>query len=190
MPRQIIGLCGPAKSGKSLAANYLSTCRGFTRIRFAGPLKAMLAALGLTTDEIEGRLKERPCALLGGRTPRHAMITLGTEWGRQMIHPDLWINAWNERLSRLPPGKSVVVEDCRFGNEAAAIRAYGGVLIRLHRAGAGITTGVAVGHESEALNFEPDIHMQNDGTPLELFDQLYYATTNPQDVHVDLARAA
>lgn len=168
MSRLIIGLCGPAKSGKSLAAQYLENNHGFARVRFAGPLKAMLAALGLTHDEIEGELKEKPSALLGEKTPRHAMITLGTEWGRDLIDPNLWINAWRRNVDRLPAGIPVVVEDCRFANEAIAIRMRDGFLVRLNRNGAGI--GVA--HPSEAANFVPDLRLENNGTPTELCDAL------------------
>lgn len=168
MSRLIIGLCGPAKSGKSLAAQYLENNHGFARVRFAGPLKAMLAALGLTHDEIEGELKEKPSALLGGKTPRHAMITLGTEWGRDLIDPNLWINAWRRNVDRLPTGTPVVVEDCRFANEAIAIRIRDGGLVRLSRNGAGI----GVSHPSEAENFVPDMRLENNGTPEMLCDKL------------------
>jgi hypothetical protein len=168
MRRTIIGLCGPAKSGKSLAAQYLANEYGFERVRFAGPLKAMLAALGLSPDEIDGDLKEQPSALLGGQTPRHAMITLGTEWGRQLIDPDLWINAWRLAVDRLPPGVPVVVEDCRFANEAGEIRLLGGLTVRLDRRGAGI----GVNHESEAANFTPDGAIDNNDTPEALCDKL------------------
>lgn len=168
MNRLIIGLCGPAKSGKSLAAEYLINNHGFARVRFAGPLKAMLAALGLSQEEIEGPLKERPCAMLGGKTPRHAMITLGTEWGRDMIDPDLWVNAWRAAVDRLPEGKPVVVEDCRFHNEAHTIRSCDGLLVRLDRR----LAGIGVAHPSEQENFTPDLRIENNGTVTELCDAL------------------
>lgn len=168
MSRPIIGFCGPAKSGKSLAAHYLVNNHGFERIRFAGPLKAMLSALGLTYDEIDGDAKERPCLLLGGKTPRHAMITIGTEWGRQLIDPDLWINAWRLAVDRLPADQPVVVDDCRFLNEANVINILGGVTVRLYRN----VAGIEVKHESEAENFLPDVEVDNNGTPDALCDKL------------------
>lgn len=145
--RTVIAFSGLAGSGKSTAAEHLINRHGFTRVRFAGPLKAMMAALGLTPDEIEGHLKEQPCALLGGKTPRYAMQTIGTEWGRDIINRDLWIRAWRAAVDKLPPGAPVVVDDCRFPNEADAVRAVGGVLVRIERAGAG--AGGAAGHSSE-----------------------------------------
>lgn len=143
--RTIIAFTGLAGSGKSTAAAHLVNSRGWQRVRFAGPLKAMMAALGLTPAEIDGDRKEQPCELLGGKTPRWAMQTIGTEWGRHLIDSDLWIRAWKVAVDRLPPGVPVVVDDCRFPNEAAAITAAGGILIRIERPGA----GTASVHESE-----------------------------------------
>ncbi|XUM19730.1 deoxynucleotide monophosphate kinase [Bradyrhizobium oligotrophicum S58] len=143
--RTIIAFTGLAGAGKSTAAAHLVKLRGFERVRFAGPLKAMMAALGCTAAEIDGDRKETPCDLLGGKTPRWAMQTLGTEWGRQLIGPDLWIRAWRAAVDRLPAGTPVVVDDCRFPNEAEAIRSAGGVVVRLERPGA----GTASTHESE-----------------------------------------
>jgi hypothetical protein len=144
-PRTIVAFTGLAGAGKSTAAMHLAKSRGFERVRFAGPLKAMMAALGCTTAEIDGDRKEQPCDLLGGKTPRWAMQTLGTEWGRQLIGDDLWIRAWQAAVDRLPAGVPVVVDDCRFPNEAAAVRAAGGVIVRIDRPGA----GTASVHESE-----------------------------------------
>lgn len=143
--RTIIAFTGLAGAGKSTAAMHLVKSRGFERVRFAGPLKAMLAALGLTPAEIDGDRKELPCDLLGGKTPRWAMQTIGTEWGRNLIAPDLWIRAWKVAVDRLPTGVPVVVDDCRFPNEADAVRAAGGVIVRIDRPGAGIASV----HESE-----------------------------------------
>lgn len=132
LPRTLIAFTGLAGAGKSTAAQHL-VARGFTRIRFAGPLKAMMAALGLTHEQIDGTEKETPCALLGGKTPRYAMQTIGTEWGRDLIANDLWIRAFNLALEKVPAGVPVVVDDCRFPNEAAAISANGGVIVRIER---------------------------------------------------------
>lgn len=162
-PQMIVAFTGLAGSGKSTAASHLVNAHGFQRVRFAGPLKAMMAALGCTADEIDGSLKEVPCALLGGRTPRHAMQTLGTEWGRNLIADDLWIRAWRAALSDVG-GMSVAVDDCRFPNEAEAVRAAGGLIVRIERPGAGAG---AAGHSSEDQAFKSDAKIQNDGSMTE-----------------------
>lgn len=140
---KVIVLTGQAGSGKSTIAAQLAT-QGYATVKFAGPLKAMLRALGLTDAEIEGVLKEKPCPLLGGRTPRHAMQTLGTEWGRNLIAPDLWVVAWQHAVRGvLSSGGRVVVDDCRFRNELAAAMEMGGVAVRLVRNGAGTVAHVS-----------------------------------------------
>ena len=147
-PRTIIAFTGLAGAGKSTAAAHLVSKHGFQRVRFAGPLKAMMAALGLTPNQIEGSEKETPCALLGGKTPRHAMQQLGTEFGRNLIDKDLWIRAWQ---AALPATGNVVVDDCRFPNEAAAIQAAGGIIVRIERPGAGTSAGYQHSSETHAL---------------------------------------
>lgn len=167
-PRVLIAFTGLAGAGKSTAALHLVETHGFHRVRFAGPLKAMMAALGLSQREIDGDLKEQPCALLGDQTPRHAMQTLGTEWGRKLIVSDLWIRAWQAAMDALPPGAPVVVDDCRFPNEAEAVRAAGGVIVRIERPGAG-TTSV---HESEQHQLPTMSVLNNAHNPAWLFEQI------------------
>ncbi len=139
--RKIIAFIGPAGCGKSTAAAALVS-GGYIRHRFAGPLKAMLRALGLTREEVDGNLKETPSALLGC-TPREAMQSLGTQWGREMIHGDLWMRAW---INGLPTEGLIVVDDCRFPNEAEAVRRLDGTIVRVIRPGWKYESE----HESEA----------------------------------------
>jgi len=163
----LIAFSGRAGAGKTTAAWFFER-HGFVRTRFAGPLKDMIRALGLSEQEIDGDLKEKPCALLGGATPRHAMQTLGTEWGRELIHPELWAVIWQDRARRLlDMGRSVVVDDCRFPNEVVAIKALGGKIVRIH------TTDPAspgAAHCSETQNLPFDATVLNEGTDLEVFE--------------------
>lgn len=165
----VIGFCGLAGSGKTTLAEYLVQHHGFIRLPFAGPLKAMAAAFGLTAAEMSGSLKEEPCEALCGRTPRQFMQWLGTEFGRQMLGPDLWVNAWLRQLARnVEKARAgggalrLVCDDVRFANEAAAIRALGGKVLLLRRPGSGAASGF--GHLSEALNFAMDGAIENDQT--------------------------
>lgn len=161
----VLGLTGLAKSGKSTVADHLIQRWGFRREKFAAPLKDMLRAIGLTDAEIEGDKKEVPCDLLCGATPRHAMQTLGTDWGRLLVHQNLWTAAWSRRAGT----GLVIADDCRFTNEAAAVRALGGAIIRIERPG--LTTG---GHasEQEMARIQPDTTILNDGTVNELLAQV------------------
>lgn len=164
----IIGIAGHRGSGKSAAAAILVQ-RGFVRQRFAQPLKDMLKSVGLTDEHVDGSLKEAPCELLGGATPRHAMQTLGTEWGRELLHPDLWIILWRARARTTP---FVVVDDVRFPNEVEAIRAEGGTVWRIKRPGC-----IGDGHVSESYisDLAVDREIDNSGDLDFLREQLAVA---------------
>ena len=165
---RLIGFCGAAGAGKTTAARYFEHHRLAARIRFAGPLKAMMRALGCTEAEVDGVDKERPSPLLGGRTPRQAMQWLGTEWGRILVDSDLWTRAWALQADEaLGLGRMVVADDVRFANEAALIRARKGIVVMLRNPSAGSATGS--GHVSETIPFEPDAAIDNDGADLGAF---------------------
>lgn len=163
----LLGITGKAGSGKSTAAQVLLDA-GWTRIKFADPLKDMLRAIGLDDRHIEGHLKEVPCDLLRGKTPRWAMQTLGTEWGRECIAQDLWIALARRRIAlAMAAGLSVVVDDVRFENEAEVIRELGGMVLGLDRGdGAG-------GHVSES-GVLSDMEYPNAGTLSELRGWMTY----------------
>ncbi|MDE2103130.1 MAG: hypothetical protein KGL39_38145 [Patescibacteria group bacterium] len=147
----LVGFAGRKRAGKDTAGAAL-VARGYKRLSFAGPLKAMLRALlmeqgvlpSVIEAMIEGDLREVPSDHLGGCTPRHAMQTLGTQWGRELIQRDLWVNA--AITSARHSGSPVVFTDVRFQNEVDAIRQAGGIVIRIYRP----TLFRADEHESEA----------------------------------------
>lgn len=131
---RIIALVGNAGAGKSTVADYLIESYGYHRVKFAAPLKNMLRAIGLDDEEIEGSRKEEPCDLLCGKTPRHAMVTLGTEWGRDMIGAEFWTSLWEEEVcAHINSGLNVVVDDCRFPNELEVVKRRGGIAWRIVR---------------------------------------------------------
>lgn len=110
-------------------------------LSLAGPLKSMLRTLGVPEECLTGSLadKERPLDLLCGRTARHAMQSLGTEWGRECIHPELWLRAWRHAAEQVTSGGScpslIIVDDLRFDNEAAYLRGLGAIIVRVFRDG-------------------------------------------------------
>jgi hypothetical protein len=183
MPR-VIGITGLAGSGKSSAASLLSIHHGFKLVKFADPLKDMLRAIGLGPAEIEGHKKGLPSRLLGGKSPRYAMQTLGTDWGRAMISDDLWTYIWKSRAKQfLLDGTPVVCDDCRFENEATVIRDLGGELWNIKRPQAGRlgATGGLPGHESEsgqAARYAKH-QIQNSGTLDELLAKVTELMSKP-----------
>lgn len=168
-----VAITGKAGSGKTTAANVLVRA-GWVRVKFADPLKDMLRAMGLTDRHIEGDLKEVPCDLLQGRTPRYAMQTLGTEWGREIIGAGVWTGIARRKIGlALAAGLRVVVDDCRFEDEAQVIRDLGGTILGISREGSG-----AGSHTSEA-GVTADIDWHNSGTEAELRGFMAYVFLAP-----------
>lgn len=136
---KLIGFTGLKGSGKDTAAAVL-VMDGWVRVQMAGALKGMLRSLlqyqGLsdwrTEAMVEGDLKETPCPELGGKSPRFAMQTLGTEWGRDALAQDLWVDAACAKILQFD---SVVVTDVRFQNEVDMIHGLGGRVVRIVRGG-------------------------------------------------------
>lgn len=157
LPR-IIALSGAAGSGKSTVSDFLAVRFGYQKTKFARPLKEMCRALGMTEAMIEGDQKETPVDWLAGRSPRHAMQTLGS-WGRDCMDEDFWVDMWEHSVK----GLRVIVDDCRYPNEASRVRMMGGRVIRLVGRG-----GISGNHASEQINFIADAVIENTGTIAEL----------------------
>jgi len=132
----IIGITGRARSGKDTLAKILVDRYGYRRLAFADPIREFVARLlGVSPEELmDGKLKETPCARLGFKTPREAMQTLGTEWGRNTMHQSIWAFCLQDRLRGLNwRWECAVVPDVRFDNEAKMIRNMGGKIISITR---------------------------------------------------------
>lgn len=129
---KVIGLVGAAGVGKSAVARELIAQHGYKRMSLAHPLKlalrAVLSSWGYNEAScdywIEGDGKERPCPALKGQTPRLAMQLLGTEYGRQGLDENIWVDHLVKRIENLPEGTRVVVDDVRFDNEANALAMF------------------------------------------------------------------
>jgi hypothetical protein len=147
-------------SGKTALTDELERHALFTSVKFAGTLKSMIRRL-LEDAGIEepwrytdGDLKETVIPFFGV-TCRHMMQTLGTDWGRALIKPTLWIDVAKARISSLmAAGLSVVVDDVRFPNEFQAIKDLGGTMCRVIRPGLQDTTGHASEGALDAYRFD------------------------------------
>lgn len=141
---------------------------------FAAPLKSMIAMLldffGMghimqpetLQPYIDGDKKEDVIDVIG-KSPRYMMQTLGTDWGRKMINEDMWLNSMSERVKMYEQagdhgykGSFVLVTDCRFDNEARALKdRHDAVIVQVVRDDVPEAVGDA-GHPSEA-GISPDL---------------------------------
>lgn len=142
--QKIIGICGFIGSGKDTAADYLVNFHGFRRESFAASLKdAVAAVFGWDRELLEGRTKqarewrEQVDTWWAARldmpnlTPRWVLQYWGTEVCRRSFHDSIWIASLEARLRNAKD--SIVISDCRFPNEIAAIRSAGGAVVWIQR---------------------------------------------------------
>lgn len=186
----IIGLCGKKQHGKNTVARILTEEFGFVELAFADGVRKLAEA----TDPL---VDIRPLGT-GCSTARYSEVLanygyeqakqlpdvrrllqrIGTEGGRQVLGPDVWVNALSVALGKLDTNSNVAVTDVRFPNEAEFILNIGGALVRVERPG---MPDDADTHESErhALTMPASSVIENKGTIDDLraqVRQLYAAS--------------
>ena len=140
----IIGVCGLIGAGKDTIADYLVNIHQFRRESFANTLKdAVSSVFGWDRELLEGRTKQSRSWReqvdpwwadrlgLPDLTPRWVLQYWGTEVVRKGFHDDTWIASLENKLRKTTD--DVVISDCRFPNEIAAIKRAGGVVVRVRR---------------------------------------------------------
>lgn len=170
----LIGLTGRARSGKSTAAEHLVGTYLLEHYAFADPLRdGLMAIFNLDPSDFEGDRKEQPLAWLD-RSPRQLMQSMGTEWARNTVHPDVWVKLAEQNLDYMTKALGAVlgfvVSDVRFENEAELIRRRGGTIVHISRADAQAVNP----HVSEAgvAGNKDDLLMLNNGTVEEFLRSL------------------
>lgn len=140
-------MSGYARSGKDEAAKVMVEEFGFTRVAFADKLREVLYALNPIIsanfwddyfihlqDVIDEHGWDHYKETEYGTEIRRLLQRLGTEAGRQTLWDSIWIDA---ALTGFDESSKIVVTDCRFPNEAQAIKDRGGKVVRIERAGVG-----------------------------------------------------
>lgn len=169
---QLIGLHGPARSGKDTVGAMLIEDYNFEKLSFASYIRQFIAdILGISLLELEHVKDEIDPTL--GVSPRVMMQTLGTDWGRNMINQELWVIALETKLRKLlPTATGVVITDVRFENEAGMIRKLGGNMWHITRP----TAAPVAAHISEAgiRPDDTDCELDNSGN----INDLYLSVSN------------
>lgn len=165
----LIGIAGKAGSGKDTVGKYLAEEHAFVQHAFAGPLKHMLASIGIKEPAREDKEKIMP---EWGFSYRRAAQLLGTEWGRA-LSSTLWVDMMEQTIIEDEfHDLSTVITDVRFENEAEMIRRRGGHIVHIvHIVGRSYETDNAE-HKSEAgimLHPNADSIIHNNGSLQALY---------------------
>ena len=140
----IVGLVGFIGAGKGTVADLLVDRHDFEKESFANSVKDAVATIfGWDRALLEGDTPESRAwreqddkfwsEKLGKPfSPRLALQLMGTEAGRDVFHPDLWVHTVLRRCENAPY-HNYVIADVRFPNEIKAIRESGGIIVRVKR---------------------------------------------------------
>lgn len=131
---KLIGLTGAIGSGKSTVAEILCQNHGYKELVFKNSMAESLAFIFRVSTLVftDRELKEKPLPELMGKSPRELMQSFGTDWGRKLVHPDIWVKC-TEKVIETASLPNVVISDVRFENEAKMIKRLGGVIWKIER---------------------------------------------------------
>lgn len=156
---KIIGLCGLKGVGKS---TYAKSFDEATILSFADPIKAMLKVILPHPAWLDKKEEPIP-GFPDGINVRRMLQTLGTEWGRESIYPNIWVDAAMRKAEDHLGKRLIIFDDIRFPNEAWAIKRLG------HRYEI-ITQIIHIsreGHEPDPS----DLHVSEAGLPRHFIDK-------------------
>lgn len=184
----LVGFTGHAGAGKDTAAAVLCAA-GWHSIAFADALRVEVsAAWGIDPRLLSDRRHKehdtpqlaagggananwlrwvavQGISLIAPRSPRWVLQQWGTF--RRDGDPLYWVHPvvyWVQYQRQHHNHQALAVTDVRMANEAAALRALGGRIVRVHRPGAVVLTPEAAAHVSERhTDLEADADVHNDG---------------------------
>lgn len=188
MSKLIIGFTGKKGSGKDTCAAALTSI-GVQQVAFADQLKGIcMEIFGLSRSQVYGTLEQKETVdSRWGLSPREILQKFGTEVGRDgnfdtfRPHVPSIVLYQAFKTRGLAPGKNIWVDyvlgkimestahewaitDCRFLNEAEAIKKAGGYILKVERAGHGTGAHETHASEMEQEKIVPDYLLENDGT--------------------------
>ena len=104
-----------------------------------------------------------PQLLAAPRSPRQILQWWGTEY-RRVQHPDYWVKKVHNKITTPTScGRDrFVISDCRFENEAALVRHFGGSIWQVVRPGITPAQGSHIS-ETEGNQFLPHVLLGNTG---------------------------
>ena len=147
----LIGLCGYIGSGKDTCANILQCNHQFERFAFASPIKDICSLLfGWNREALEGSTPSTRIwretidpwwtEQLGVTvTPRRMLQLIGTDMFRDKLSPLFWTAVIKNQIKSSYASR-IVVTDCRFPEEIEMIRSLGGIIVKVDRGNASLSS--------------------------------------------------
>jgi hypothetical protein len=157
---EIIALSGYARSGKDTIADHLVEKYGFIKLSFATPMREALYRLNPEIRDMTGLVYtfKQAVNLFGWDDMktyfppyRGLMQRMGTEVGREMFGEDFWVD---QALKQLEGNSKIVFADCRYQNEASAVRNAGGDIWRVHKPGVEAANDHTSEHDLDDYTFD------------------------------------
>src|SRR3989344_2760538 len=154
----VVGIIGPAGSGKDEASTALIASMGFKKLAFGDPIKKFCLDLGWNgKKDVRGR---------------RLLQDLGQALRNYDI--DYWVNLWSDSIEEATRSlvddintspTRIVAPDVRFRNEAEKILTLGGILLNITDRKISLPDGLS-NHESERFGFMdlPHADVPNDGS--------------------------
>lgn len=186
MTYQPIAFIGKARSGKDTAGTRLVQRWAFTRVAFADPLKRMALDLNPyiptgygVTVRLRSLVADAGWEYAKDNYPEVRRTLQRAGQTVRELDEDFWLNV---ALRSIDAAKGwnmpVVVTDCRYPNEAKALKARGFLMVRVQRPGGrgAMTMGQirSAMHASETAldDFPADATVINGGTVFDLETQI------------------
>ena len=140
----IVGLHGFAQSGKDTIGQELVEKYGFERLSFADIIREAIYTLNpvVSHSPVSGTFRVQSLVDVYGwewckkhyPEVRRLLQVMGTEVGRDLIYPAIWIDGVRNKMRN----GHYVITDVRFENEAEMIRSHReGLLVKIIRDGVG-----------------------------------------------------
>lgn len=174
----LIGLSGYARSGKDTVGKYLEEQYEFKRIAFADALKQFAYILDpIVEGTLAGHLiRLQKLVELNGweeakksNDVRRLLQVLGTECGRDIIGPNVWVDIVARKIEEQPG--DWVITDCRFTNELNFVKNQtNGISWWVNRPGIGpLNSHIS---ENQIIPENTDIILDNTGTIEKLYSNV------------------
>lgn len=190
LPVSVIGVTGVAQSGKSTLGELVAERCGFQHHNFADLMRDFLYAVNPIIEEpvicIDYKTEEVETSIVRVRDVvdhigwdkakveylevRQLMQRLGTEAGRNLLGENFWV----DQFFATHLVNNLIITDVRFPNEAEAIKARGGIIVRIERDGYEPVNG----HISETAYTDQDFTVNNNGTPDDLYNNFIAGLLN------------